>query len=120
VSNVDSANSGGSPLGPFSDLEPFIRWDLATEPERMAARESSTLEELRIFYDAMLARLPVIVEYLNSFPLDRRPPAAQRMMNLALSLNEVSIAVERYRQPRVVNGRERDRFFPSRPGTGDR
>jgi len=118
MQSVSSAKSVISPLGPFGDLEPFIRWDLATEPERMAARESSTLEEMRTFYDATILRLPAIVQYLNGFPSDRMPPEAQRLMNMALSLNEVSIAVERYRQPRVINGRERDRFFPAR-SSGD-
>jgi hypothetical protein len=96
----------------FQDLEPFAEWALSTEVERMAARENSTIEELQVFYDAMLRRLPAVVEYLNQFPLDRMPEQAQRLMQMALSLNEVSIAVERYRQPRVINGRERARFFP--------
>jgi hypothetical protein len=96
----------------FKDLEPFAHWALESEPERMAARETGTIEELRVFYDAMMRRFPAIVEYLNQFPLDRMPEPAARLLNMALSLNEVSLAVERYRQPRVINGRERDRFFP--------
>ena len=39
---------------------------------------------------------------------------SERLLRMMLSLNEVSIAVERYRQPRVINGRERARFFPGR------
>ncbi len=103
---------GGALPESFQDLEPFAEWALGTEVERMAARENSTIEELQVFYDAMLRRLPAVVEYLNQFPLDRMPEQAQRLMQMALSLNEVSIAVERYRQPRVINGRERARFFP--------
>jgi hypothetical protein len=96
----------------FEDLEPFTDWALATEVERMAARESSTMEELRAFYNVMLRRLPAVVEYLNRLPLDGLPEPAERLLNMALSLSEVSIAVERYGQPRVVNGRERARFYP--------
>ena len=106
--------TGGTLPEPFKDLEPFIDWALPTEPERMAARETGTIEELQVFYDAMMGRMPAVVEYLNQFPLDRMPDDARRLLNMALSLNEVSIAVERYRQPRVINGRERERFFPGR------
>lgn len=106
------AKSGGALPESFQDLEPFAHWALGAEVERMAARETSTIEELQVFYHAMMRRLPAIVEYLNRFPLDRMPAEAQRLLNMALSLNEVSIAVERYRQPRVINGRERARFFP--------
>jgi len=106
------ARSDGELPESFRDLEPFAHWALSAEVERMAARENSTFEELQVFYDAMMRRLPAIVEYLNQFPLDRMPEQAQRLLNMALSLNEVSIAVKRYRQPRVINGRERARFFP--------
>jgi hypothetical protein len=106
------AKSGGALPESFQDLGPFAHWALSAEVERMAARENSTLEELQVFYDAMMRRLPAIVEYLNLFPLDRMPEEAQRLLQMALSLNEVSFAVERYRQPRVINGRERARFFP--------
>jgi hypothetical protein len=106
------AKSGGALPESFEDLEPFAHWGLRTEVERMAARETSTIEELQVFYDAMMRRLPAIAEYLNQFPLHRMPEPAQRLLNMALSLNEISIAVERYRQPRVINGRERARFFP--------
>jgi len=106
------AKTGGALPESFKDLEPFAHWARATEPERMAARETGTIEELQVFYDAMLRRIPAIVEYLNQFPLDRMPDDARRLLNMALALNEVSIAVERYRQPRVVRGRERERFFP--------
>lgn len=106
------AKSGSALPESFQDLEPFAQWARSTEVERMATRENSTIEELQVFYDAMLRRLPAIVEYLNQFPLDRMPETAQQLLQMALTLNEVSIAVERYRQPRVINGRERARFFP--------
>ncbi len=106
--------TGGALPDSFKDLEPFAHWAIETEPGRMAARENGSIEELQVFYDAMMRRFAAIVEYLNQFPLDRMPEPAARLLNMALALNEVSLAVERYRQPRVVNGRERDRFFPGR------
>lgn len=105
--------------GAFQDLEPFIDWALPSEKERMAARESGTMEELQVFYDAMIERLPAIVEYLQQFPIDRMPEDAQRLLEMALSLVEVSIAVELYRQPQVINGFDRSRFGPvALPGAG--
>jgi hypothetical protein len=106
------ANPQAKLPGPFRDLEPFADWALPSEKERMAARESGTMEELQVFYDEMIARLPAIVEYLKQFPLDRMPEDAQRLLEMALSLVEVSIAVELYRQPQVINGFDRSRFGP--------
>ncbi len=111
----DTALGGGNALPQaFQDLGPFIGWALATEYERMAARETSTMEALQAFYDAMIGRLPEIVAYLNQFSLAAMPEEARLLLNMALSLTEASIAVERYQQPLVVNGRERARFYPGR------
>jgi hypothetical protein len=96
----------------FGDLEPFSSWALATEQERMAARDSSTIEELQVFYDVMLPRIPAIVAYLDQFPLDRLPDDTRSLLNLALSAIEASIAVELYHQPQVINGFDRARFRP--------
>ncbi|HUY18602.1 MAG TPA: hypothetical protein VMV15_05185 [Candidatus Binataceae bacterium] len=96
--------------GSFRDLEPFVDWALPTEKQRIAAREAGSIEEMQVFYDAMMARLPAIVEHLKQFPLDRMPADSQRLLEMALSLIEVSIAVELYRQPHVINGFDRVRF----------
>jgi hypothetical protein len=94
----------------FRDLEPFAHWALPTEKERVVARESGTIEELQVFYDAMIARLPAIIEHLKQFPIDRIPEDSQRLLEMAFSLVEVSIAVELYRRPQVINGFDRSRF----------
>lgn len=94
----------------FRDLEPFVNWALPTEKERMAARESGNIEELQVFYDAMLARLPAIIDHLKQFPADRLPPESQRLLEMSQSLIEISIAVELYRRPQVINGFDRARF----------
>ena len=95
---------------PFVGLEPFVHWSLATERERFMARESSSREELQMFYDAMMPRMAGIAEYLNRFPLDHMPEDARRLLHMALSVVEVSIATELYRQPKAVNGFDRARF----------
>lgn len=96
----------------FADLALFAHWAKPSEYARMALRETSTLDELQAFYDAMIGRLPAIVDYLNGFSLGAMPEDARRLLDLALMLTEASFAVERYRQPTVINGGERARFFP--------
>ena len=107
---LESAKSATALPSPFAELEPFTHWALATERERLMARESSTIEELQMFYDAMMPRLVVIVEYLNRFPLDRMPEDARRLFDMALSVVEVSIATELYRQPKATSVFDRDLF----------
>jgi hypothetical protein len=94
----------------FVELEPFAHWALDTEWERMTARESSSWEELQTFYGAMMPRMAAIVEYLNRFPLDDMPADARRLLHMALSVVEVSIATELYRQPKSFNGFDRTRI----------
>jgi len=94
----------------FRDLEPFTNWALPTEQQRIAARESGNIEELQVFYDAMMPRLPAIIDHLKQFAPDRVPPESQRLLDMTLSLIEISIAVELYRRPQVINGFDRARF----------
>jgi hypothetical protein len=95
---------------PFVGLGPFAHWALATEWERFMARESSSREELQMFYEAMMPRMAAIVEYLNRFALDRMPEDAVQLLRMALSVVEVSIATELYRQPNAINGFDRARL----------
>jgi hypothetical protein len=100
---------------PFRDLEPFASaWGLTTEAERSRQRRASTMEEIQMFYDAMLPRMEATLDYLNRFPLDAMPPAAQRLLNLTLSLAEVAPAVELFKQPTVIDGYDASRFVPFR------
>lgn len=97
----------------FKELEPFVGvWALATERERNRKRLSSTMEEIRAFYDAMVPRMEAIMEYLNRFPLEQMPEEARRLFYLSLSLAEVANAVEFYGQPGVIDGFDPERFLP--------
>src|SRR5262245_56269168 len=96
----------------FQDLELFAEWALATEKERNHKRLSSSMEEIQAFYDAILPRMEVVIEYLNRFPLDTMPADAQRLLYLTLSLAEVAPAVELFKQPSVVDGYDAARFVP--------
>jgi hypothetical protein len=94
----------------FRDLEQWLAWSLATEQERSAKRQASTMEEIKAFYDAILARMDEILLYLEQFPLEKMPEDAQRLFYLTLSLAEVSPAVELFGQPAVLEGYDINRF----------
>ncbi len=97
---------------PFRSLELFGAWALATESERIHKRLASSIEELRVFYGAMLPQMETIVPYLNQFPLEGMPEDVQRLFLLTLSFVEVTSAVELYGQPGVINGFDPARFLP--------
>jgi hypothetical protein len=88
----------------FHDLEQWLAWSLATEPERSAKRQASTMDDLKAFYHALLARMEEVLPYLDQFSLDALPEDATRLFYLTLSLAEVAPAVEQFGQPSVVDG----------------
>lgn len=95
----------------FADLERFVpAWALATERERNARRLSSSIEEIRELYDAVLARFEALLAHLARFRLSELPPAEERLLQLALSLMEVAPAVEIYGSPDVPDAIEAGRF----------
>jgi hypothetical protein len=96
----------------FRDLEPFAEWALATETERKNKRLASTMAELQTFYEAILPRMEAAISYLNQFPLDAMPTEAQRLFHMTLSLAEVAMAVELFKQPGVADGYDAARFVP--------
>ncbi|HVV37278.1 MAG TPA: hypothetical protein VHC63_11790 [Acidimicrobiales bacterium] len=88
----------------FADLEPFAAtWCLATEPERWARRQSSTMAEMQAFYDAVFPRATAAMDYCDGFPLDELPADALALFQLLHSLIMVSYAVEVWQQVVPVN-----------------
>lgn len=87
----------------FADLEPHADWCLATEPERWAKRQASSMAELQRFYDAAFPRAEAALAWCDRFPLDALPEDAERLLQLVLSLAMVSFAVEVWRQPEVIH-----------------
>jgi hypothetical protein len=85
----------------FADLESYLDWDLATEPERYAKRLDSSMTELQAFYDAAFPRLNDVIAYCDQYPLDDRPEDALTLMHLMQSLVMVSFPIEAWKQPRV-------------------
>jgi hypothetical protein len=95
---------------PFEELEQWMAWSLATERERSAKRQASTMAEITAFYDAMLAQMDEVLRYVDQFPMNALPEDATRLFYLTLSLAEVSFAVEQYGQPSVIDGYDIKRF----------
>src|ERR1700730_5591131 len=85
----------------FADLEPYLDWDLATEPERYAKRLASTMTEMQAFYDVAFPRLEDVIAYCDKFPLDDLPEEAKTLMHIMQSLVMVSFPIEAWKQPRV-------------------
>jgi hypothetical protein len=85
----------------FCDLEPYLEWDLATEPQRYAKRLASSMTEMQAFYDVAFPRLNDVIEYCDKFRIDDLPADAQTLMHLMQSLVMVSFPIEAWKQPRV-------------------
>jgi len=86
----------------FSDLEHFVAdWCLDSEPERYAKRLASTMDEIRLFYDAIMPRAEEAIRHLEKFPLDDLPENEWRLLKLLYSLILISFPVEIWKQPRI-------------------
>lgn len=86
--------------GQFAVLERFIPlWAKSTVNERVDARCSLTMPEIREFYDITIERASEMLEYLEQFPLHEMPEDAARLMQLLMSLVQASVAVEIQGQP---------------------
>jgi hypothetical protein len=62
---------------------------------------TTSIGDMRAFYDAMFPRMDAILAYCNDFPLDALPAEAERLLQLALSFVMVSFPVEVWDQPRI-------------------
>jgi len=88
----------------FAELEPFAaKWCLGTEAERYAERMASTMEEMQAFYDACYPRLRPAMNHLDRFPLHALPQPELNLLRLVYSLIMVSLPVEVWSQPRVID-----------------
>ena len=89
----------------FASLECWVNnWALPTEIQRVQKRLGSSIEEIQAFYDAVLPRIEEMLDYLNQFKIDDVPPDAASLLNLCLSLAEVSLAVEWWGEPGIPDG----------------
>jgi hypothetical protein len=88
----------------FTSLEPFaVRWCLETERERYVKRHESAMPELLTFYDAAFPRFGEIIDHLDQFPLDDLPAPERNLLHLVYSLIQISLAVDMWGQPQVID-----------------
>jgi len=95
-----------SPLLPpeFAELEPYAeQWCLATEAERFERRMASDMDDLGAFYAAFYPRLEEAIEFCDKYPLDELPDDVTHLLQLIHSLVMVSMAVEVFHQPKIVD-----------------
>ncbi len=78
----------------FSDLSRFSHWAIESRAERFSARFEHPMDEIRAFYDAMLPRADEIMAHLANYSLDDLPQPERNLLNMMLSLVEISRCVE--------------------------
>lgn len=95
----------------FSSLASFTnKWVLPSEAERHQTRLTTKLEELTLFYNAMLPEMEEIIGYLNGFDLKELNEENQNLLLLSLSFIEVSTSVEFFKSSTVPDGFDHRRF----------
>ena len=88
----------------FADLEGYCdKWLQETEARRNEVRINSTMDEIRVFYDAMLPRFEAVIQYLNRVPLHELPDLDQNLLTLCFSFIEASAPIERFNTPEVTD-----------------
>jgi len=88
----------------FSDLEPYAeQWCLASESQRFERRMGSDMDEMGAFYAAFSPRLEEAIAFCDKYPLDQLPDDVARLLQLIHSLVMVSMAVEVFHQPKIVD-----------------
>ena len=95
----------------FKELEVFVDgWALRTEEARVNKRLSSSMEEIKAYYEAVLPHAEAMLLYLNEFDLNDMPDDAKRLLYLCFSLTEASLAVEWWEEPGVTDGYDPSRW----------
>ncbi|MFZ4649859.1 MAG: hypothetical protein ACOYLV_04040 [Rubrivivax sp.] len=75
----------------FAELSPFVaQWALRTERERFLKLHAVDIEELRVFYEAMLPRLDEVLDYLDQWSADQLPEDARTLFDLAMTFSETA------------------------------
>jgi len=88
----------------FAELEQFAeRWCLPTETERFERRMASDMDDMGAFYAAFSPRLEEAIEFCDKYPLDELPEDVNRLLQLIHSFVMVSMAVEIFHQPKIVD-----------------
>ncbi|OBK82201.1 hypothetical protein [Mycobacterium sp. 1164985.4] len=87
----------------FSHLEHLVpEWAIEDGHARYVKRVSSSMEQIRAFYDEIFPYAEEAVAYIDKFDYSEPlPEDVANLRNLLYSLITVSLAVELWHQPRV-------------------
>jgi len=107
----------------FSDLEGLLDWALPSETLRRQKREASTMEEIGQFYNAMVPRVPAILEHFREAEKECGGPdnisdETKLLFTLMLALAEASLSIEIHRSPSVPDGMPGDLWKPEHETPG--
>jgi len=95
-----SPADGSLPQGFESLAHLTADWVHATENARREKRATSSMEDLRAYYELVGPLVPAIAAHLDSFPVDAPlPPPELRLLRLAQMYMEVAWAVEFVGEP---------------------
>jgi hypothetical protein len=106
-----SPPDGSLPQG-FENLAHLVaRWAHDSEHARREQRATSSMAELREYYDLVGPLVPAIAEHLDTFPVSAPLPAPQcRLFELAQMYMEVAWAVEFVGEPEEPGQVPRERW----------
>ncbi len=87
----------------FSQLEHLVaEWAIEDGHQRYVKRVSSSMDEIKAFYDEVFPHAEEAVTYIDKFDYSEPlPEDVANLRNLLYSLITVSLAVELWKQPRV-------------------
>lgn len=107
----------------FSDLDDFLDWALPSETQRRQKREACSMEEIKEFYDAMLAKLPAILEHFRATEAaagdpDKVDPETKLLFTLMLAFADASLSIEIHKSPIVPDGMPGDIWKPEHETAG--
>jgi hypothetical protein len=89
---------------PFAELGRFAaKWCIPTEAARYAERLATAMPEMQDFYDAAFPRVRDAMAHLDKFALHDLPEPELNLLYLVYSLVMVSLPVEVWQQPRVID-----------------
>jgi len=94
---IMSTNELPVALSPLLSLA--AEWALPTEAARKEKRATSTMEQLKEFYDRVHPRVVEIGAHLDRYPMGSLPRDQERLFQLALMAVEVAMPIEFYRLP---------------------
>jgi hypothetical protein len=80
---------------PYRELEPFVTdWALETEGERLKKLVATSIDDLRVFYDAIFPRSAEIRDYLSEKKFDALTPEENTLFFLLMTFIEVAHPIE--------------------------